>query len=186
MKLYQFRQLIREEVRKVINEAPDSKSPGEKENIKLSNAINKYVGSYYPYVVSAAYENAKISNLQDKYLIDNKPLTAAQWSKLNDVLKDVLAQLKSGKTYKELMSFYKNKNFKVNSNANKLLPKIYDKIYSRGDDALDALDTAAEEEGLTAIYDKYTKNKTLTSTEATRLLNLFNDTLSQIEFDSED
>lgn len=175
MKLLQLKQLIPKEVRKVLTESPESKSSGEKENNKLSDAISKYVGSYYPYIVTAAYEDAKISNLQDKYLIDNKPLTAAQWAKLNNVLKDVLAQLKAGKTYKELMSFYKNKNFKVNSNANKLLPKMYGKIYSRGDDALDALDAAVEEEGLTAIYDKFIKNKSLTSTEATRLLNLLTD-----------
>lgn len=176
MKLSQFKQLIREEIQKVLTESSRTESPGGKENIKLSKAISKYVRTIYtPYLATAAYEDAKISNLEDKYLIDNKPLTAAQWSKLNNVLKDVLKQLKAGKTYKELMSFYKNKNFKVNPNANKLLPKMYDKLYAKGDDALDAIDAAAEEEGLTDIYDKFISNKTLTTTEATHLLNLLTD-----------
>lgn len=174
MKLSQFKQLIREEIQKVLTESSISKFPGGRENIKLSNAISKYVGSIYTYLATAAYEDAKISNLEDKYL-DGKPLTAAQWSKLNNVLKDVLKQLKAGKTYKELMSFYKNKNFKVNPNANKLLPKMYDKLYAKGDDALDAIDDAVEEEGLTDIYDKFISNKTLTTTEATHLLNLLTD-----------
>ena len=176
MKLSQFKQLIREEIQKVLTESSRTESPGGKENIKLSKAISKYIGSAATAteLQIAAYEDAKISNLVDKYL-DGKPLTVTQWSKLNNVLKDVLKQLKAGKTYKELMSFYKNKNFKVNPNANKLLPKMYDKLYAKGDDALDAIDAAAEEEGLTDIYDKFISNKTLTTTEATHLLNLLTD-----------
>lgn len=177
MKLSQFKQLIREEIQKVLTESSRTESPGGRENIKLSKAISKYIGSAATAteLEFAAYEDAKISNLEDKYFIDNKPLTAAEWSKLNNVLKDVLKQLKAGKTYKELMSFYKNKNFKVNPNANKLLPKMYDKLYAKGDDALDAIDGAVEEEGLTDIYDKFISNKTLTTTEATHLLNLLTD-----------
>lgn len=179
MKRSEFKQLIREEIQKVLTESIKSKSPEEKERIKLDNAISKRVGSSWTYLTTAAYEDAKISNLQDKYL-DRKPLTATQWGKLNTVLKDVLKQLKAGKTYEELMSFYKNKNFKVNPNANKLLPKMYDKLYAKGDDALDAIDSAVEEAGLTDIYDKFIYNKTLTTTEATHLLNLLTDVKSTL------